>query len=286
MAGDGSFHTEFMLWWEFMEDSTVSPFVEMLAELHTLRGEEPPTFLEAMQEIEAWIAMSQKKRHIASLEEFQRQKLLCWEQADQLVKSGASSLPVDIVAALKMHCTGKDQALCCRFMLAASEPDLSLGSNPDYSLAGGLTGARQVLPSFKPYLWQLQSALKALPVYSDDHSVYCQAPLSSPEPGEEIVVLTPTAATPSLEAVLGAKRRCRHICKIKLSQFQARNISQYCDFPPGVTETAVLLPPGSTFRCESVTDMENHRKCCNLIELPSQHWISDLASSDQIDRRR
>mmetsp|Transcript_9307 Transcript_9307/g.20835 ORF Transcript_9307/g.20835 Transcript_9307/m.20835 type:complete len:291 (-) Transcript_9307:87-959(-) len=109
-----------------------------------------------------------------------------------------------------------------------------------------------------------------------------------PPPGSEVVWLTPATATPSMKAVLSSSRsrRIQHICKVKLTQLQARDISRHSNFLPGVTETAVLLPPGSAFRCESQEEMEDGITCCTLIEVPSQHWIVDLASSDDIKRSR
>mmetsp|Transcript_9307 Transcript_9307/g.20836 ORF Transcript_9307/g.20836 Transcript_9307/m.20836 type:complete len:207 (-) Transcript_9307:565-1185(-) len=124
-----------------------------------------------MQEIEAWRVNerdpSERSTEELPLEKFVEHKLRCWQEAEQQFKRD-SALSVDMLAALKMHCTGTD--LCGRLMEFAM-CDAQLQSSRRFSDADSLA---KVWPCFKPYLWQLQSVLQGQPAYSDDQLVYCE----------------------------------------------------------------------------------------------------------------
>jgi len=279
MAGDGRFHTEFKALLRVLvhPGSVRPPFCGIFDDV---RDEAPASFLEAMHPIEAWradLGQDGDLNDVVRLEKLVEKKLHCWQEAQQQVK-GDDGLPVDLLAALKLQCSGDT---LCRLMFSSI---FDVCRRPPCSNEDALV--KGLLP-FKPYVWLLQSGVQELPTYASDQPVYCELGGIVPAEGDEIVWPAPSIATPSMKAVLSSSsHKRRNICSINLTQLQARNISRYATFHLDMTETAVLLPPGLTFRCDSVTDMENDHKCYNLVELPSQHWILDLASSDDIKRSR
>ena len=62
---------------------------------------------------------------------------------------------------------------------------------------------------------------------------------------------------------------------IRLTQGQARDITQYTFFP----EDEVLLPPGCRFRVEDVLPLGAGLTQIMLLELPSTMWILDISRS-------